>query len=1339
MGDAMTIALPAPQTFLTSLVGLSPAKARHVDSSLALQRLNYVQGRTITETAIEAEQAWVEARMGVAGRCLSAGIVSGLAIGVPDQTVARGTFTLSPGRGIAPGGQDLQVSKAASFKLDELPEAASPAAVGGLPRGFVVPVLQPIVLEAEDLPQDANRLHAFADTCPPDGTAAPYLDFVLQDATRIGWIAIDSMLSGINGQRAANMAAEAVRRLEERDPASLPWASVGVPLALLQVAEDGTIEWHHRSAVSRRGGMLPHPEMRPQARLRQSRVEGLVEETAMATRSIGWDGTNAAAFLRFVPPAGVLPRKAWSGHAFFPTTWSQAEAPIPQSQLDAALEAAAALAPYDLDSAAEKVKWLVPVPDRFYSPDLLAPVPAPDFLPVTIPLQKRIADTLALRTAYRVQAPQVQGALDSSAISDFATTDDDPVQDEITFPVDQPETAIDFSRDALAVLKQVWDQLDPVLFLVPQRAMVDPAQMPQAIANRTTFGLTPFTKSMRALIDNCNDRIDFAFNRVQAEIYRVRQITLDNEEATKLATFPALAGLAKGNNSYALSEGLKAHFAAEKSAIEPATNPGGAGTPRPVMTMSQIRSFSFLTPQANTARIRALDALEIKPVVTEGVTIKEIVKLSASSTVGDVLAAGAKSSTALTGFGNNSASLNFGAFFTDAALLKTQSTTLVKDLVDATRAELVDDVLLSDSASKKAGILRAVPLPGDIRDIRTTTIADRLKTSAALNAKASAVRIKADVLRQMQELGISLEGLEGPLTSGRDRVLLPRDDIDNVISTTLSTEEIDRHRSEIDELRRPVSDTGDGKNWQMFMIPALSTQVDHAVQASPLTRLSTALLRRTGPITMPLLPALTLTKVLDPDPVAGGPDAEGDDESAYLSAAISTLESAIAILRVVEGRVGAISMIMEGVEAQLKLTASIAQRWQAALTLADQDLDEARHDYRVALSLIDEELHRLDALRAERQRIIAEEVKFVAYIRPRVLTSHSAGDTLGMMLPGTFEDTLPASFIRDVDLPDELQDMIGALREMPILWFASNPELAEEFSSPGYLSSLYAGIKFRAETRLKRLGAAEPAKATLTASTPAKVQSLKIATAYRSLATNVLTARTSLDLNAFDAASWAGKRRRALADLSLNDLIEAGTQPKVTKRAAAEIEDIERVAFALLQLVRQVPAAIRLLWVQQVSEYDNVASLSRLNRLPAWNRVDFATRSKLEQLNTWLFSRMESGLKEAEGLMTDLVRVAILIAGHAPVADIIAARLATDQVASKGGAIDLFIRRGVPKIGMQVAFSAAQSVQARGIVRDLFGTKAKVEITHVAQPLVSLTTLHQVAIFSPAAIARVGR
>ena len=571
----MNLRSSTQHAFLTSLVGVSPSRARQVAAELALQRLHYVTGRTLTESAVETEQDWVEARLGVAGRRLSAGIVSGLRVGLADQALEAGRFTLASGRGIAPGGQDIAVLKPAQFRLGDLRELTTTGFGEGVPRGLLSLILKPVVFEIERLPQDASRTYAFEDPCPPDASSAPYLDFVLQDAALLGWVALDPTLAGGDPARAPNVAAEALRRLEEADANALPWADVGVAVALLSVADDGQIQWAHRAAVARRGGMLPSAGRGFRDRIRQARLEGLVEETALATRVAGWDGTNAASFLRHLPPAGVLPRKSWAQPGFFPAGWGVAQAPIPQSQLDAALEAAASLAPYDMDATRDRVKFLVPVPDALYAPDLLEPATPPDFEAVRAPLRQRIGDTLALRNAYRAQARAVQGVIDFAAVSDFSEAEEDPIPGEDSFPAAQPDPAF-YDDEAIGALKTLFEGLDPILFTATQRSIVDPARLDGAIdVASEPFGVTPFVNTMRALIDTANDTVDFAFNRVQAEIYRLRQIMLDNEEATKLATFPALAGLAKGQNAYALSEGLKANFLAFKAAA-PSTPQGEA-------------------------------------------------------------------------------------------------------------------------------------------------------------------------------------------------------------------------------------------------------------------------------------------------------------------------------------------------------------------------------------------------------------------------------------------------------------------------------------------------------------------------------------------------------------------------------------------------------------------------------------------------------------------------------------------------------------------------------------------------------------------------------------------
>jgi hypothetical protein len=69
-----------------------------------------------------------------------------------------------------------------------------------------------------------------------------------------------------------------------------------------------------------------------------------------------------------------------------------------------------------------------------------------------------------------------------------------------------------------------------------------------------TEGLEEFIEFLNDKINKANDKVDFGFIRLQTDIYRIRQFMLGSEQATKLATSPVLAGIAKGNTAGATKE-----------------------------------------------------------------------------------------------------------------------------------------------------------------------------------------------------------------------------------------------------------------------------------------------------------------------------------------------------------------------------------------------------------------------------------------------------------------------------------------------------------------------------------------------------------------------------------------------------------------------------------------------------------------------------------------------------------------------------------------------------------------------------------------------------------------
>ena len=238
-------------------------------------------------------------------------------------------------------------------------------------------LLQPVVVERRSPEDPADRERAFRDPCPIDPSALAFDEFQLLDGARLAfhpWPADwpDMADPAEAAQRRNLLAYQIYRREAEGGPAALPWTTHGIPLALVAIDAEGRVALLDRAAVVRRGGVPPRIQVdagQGTPFLWQARLEGLMAHAAELAQA-GWDGRDAAATFRHLPPVGILPRVAWDSEAFFPDTCRQAHAPVPLEQLDLLFEASAGLAPFDL-TVPDTVKWLVPVPQAVFEPKLL--------------------------------------------------------------------------------------------------------------------------------------------------------------------------------------------------------------------------------------------------------------------------------------------------------------------------------------------------------------------------------------------------------------------------------------------------------------------------------------------------------------------------------------------------------------------------------------------------------------------------------------------------------------------------------------------------------------------------------------------------------------------------------------------------------------------------------------------------------------------------------------------------------------------------------------------------------------------------------------------------------
>lgn len=1264
------------------------------------RRLNLWPGRDLTAAALAGEQRHRERHVTRLGRSLSPGVVEGLEVAL-DRGPAAGPdrLVVGPGRGLLADGQDVVLAEArapatrelvtldAATPLPARPGDPAPPPSAGLGVLLLVPVLVQQEAEAE-----RDRAGAFAGPCADELSRIAFTDFRRYDATLLAfhpWPWPDAVPPPAQAARRRNLLADAIFRREAAasadDRAPLPWNAIGVALALLELDAAGRILFLDRAAVVRKGGAAPLrrpaaglpglPAGRGTPFLWQARLQQLAMQ---ATEELagGWDGREAASRFRVLPPAGVLPRAAWDA-GFFPEAWLRLAAPVPVQQLELAIAAAAGLAPFDLDAAeAEIVKWLIPVPEEAYEPGLLQTAHVdPAFDETVAALLAATSGGRARRDRLRALVGLAVAAADPGGLVALpATRFEERVPNED--PQAPPDPPIGAEFDEARIMRPL-ETL--IAALVPPngrfaegdlRAALDPANLGRAGHQ----GLGPFAADLELRLEAADDRVDLGFTRLQAEIYRIRQVMLDNEEASKLATSPVLAGIVKeGVSAFATNEAIKTYFRTSRTEAEtPALR--AAGTTAAAET------------EARTAASAAVIGAPLRP------TIAAAPSVAATLARADLAPSRVAPAPAID--------------------------TTLGEIVREGRADLAREFFIRDPRTAREAIRLRTPIPGEVRDFRTVTIADRLRSSAAVEAKSAAVRLKGELIAGMRTFGLPFGGLPLPLTAP-GLALLPGPEIRRLLLDPLNVDQ-----RQIAEQRVVLPRSGAIRGTRLEDPASL-----FLLDARPLTR------EELGILVPPLGPAMAAferglaaaaarrvpTAGLDDEAVLNAvisgrldPDPPNGDEAAFLSAAVAILEGTVGVLRALEGRIVELRALLDRCRTTLAEFGTVLAEWRAALAEADRLLAERRHDVTVARALRAEEQARIDGVNRRRQEILATEVRFVGFARPRLVSPFAGRALPRRPLPGRLEDPVLPCLDAHGAPPEELERMLGVLREVPLGWLKAADALLDRLDRPGELTALYLAAIERARI-VSRVAVAARAGGPATRLPGAAAATL--AAAWEGFGLRFAAARAEIDprlvLERDDG--WRATRRRALRELSLDDLIAgaggARRQPALVRAAAEELERLERVATCLFERLGGLPVAVRLAWVQTLSLFDATADLSRLELLPRFGEVPAALRRELVRLVAWLFDRLTPGEAEARGLMSDIVRVAILLAGHAPVAALVGATLARDFTGGVGDVVTVRLPAPRVRVGMAVEFRTPAGLRVAGVVEDFAEDGASVRVT----------------------------
>ena len=704
------------------------------------RRLNLFTGRTLSDVALRTEQGERTGRLATRGQMVSPGVVQGLeaALEMPADDVSPIVLHVGAGSGLTALGEDVGLATPRAFPLSLL---GAPPAIG-----IAILVLQPAAfIESEALDP--------ADPCAQDPGADAFSDDVWVDASQLVLVPWPDDPTAFPlptaGPQLRNRLAHAIFEKETQLGLDdvLPWEEKGVPLGVLAFGGDGKPLFLDRFSVVRAGGRAKrHTSLLAAAGLVanqrgtrfgwQARIQQLAEQTIdQGQRNLA--PAARLAELAFLPPVGVLPKDSmiFGGgtvtNQFFPPGAVLVAAPVPLEQLDEAIDRSTSLAPIDLGdvaAAAEPLIVLVPVPQAVYEPTLLVhEEPDPLFASTIASLETERGQWLARRHFNRDRGDAINRSISGPATASlFPTVDPDAVVGE-TESADPADTADEDARGTTvagstitvsAIAALVADFTARGLFTAADLTLPNGLQ-----------GLIDLIESKH--LDKANDVIDITFLRTQTDIYRLRQQMLDESSATRLATSPALASIAKGTSAVAVRDDLNRFF----QSIKDQKVSAASGSNNPVVSTA---STSFV-PLVNMATL----SLPTFSVFGLNTTFSD-----AASAASVVKAVGGAAQLSVAGL---------------QAARPLVPTTQIVNLESS-----ASSILPIQSLVQKGHIIGASPIIGQAFQIRSVSVAERIEQSRAQEGRNYALANRVEALNNIDAIGIVVGDLPVPGVLVRD-------------------------------------------------------------------------------------------------------------------------------------------------------------------------------------------------------------------------------------------------------------------------------------------------------------------------------------------------------------------------------------------------------------------------------------------------------------------------------------------------------------------------------------------------------------------------------------------
>ncbi len=789
-------------------------------------------------------------------------------------------------------------------------------------------------------------------------------------------------------------------------------------------------------------------------------------------------------------------------------------------------------------------------------------------------------------------------------------------------------------------------------------------------------GVEGFIEFLKARADRADDIVDYGFVKVQTDLYRVRQIMLGATEASRLAISPALASIAQAETAVATHERIQDFIAKTKINIRPASQLDAVRNSGRSRTVERGDDNVSLFAEFRAA---PLTSTSTTPTVTSFAMRAPI------ATVSD--------DAPLAAFGVRQPA-DFG---TTALFGQPQITTFAPDRLTATSVigltrtiepQRITPLSIAPKYTIK-DVTGSTPLSGNI-NLRTVSLAERMKLPESQRARDYATATRHEAMMALINLADQLVAEDGGITPGL---------FENLDVWGLAGDEF------LKDVQPPQA----------------------AVTPPPVLR------RSFGDFLDKSKRNLMLSKLL----VA--PDRGQSDEGGYFSDSADMADRSIAMFRQVEGRIRSYRQLIVLCESTrdsiLQHVAALGARERAW----DERLAEARHDVSVTRALIAEEVGRIEAINQRRRHVLDNEVRFLAYIRPRA-TDNLLATPSRRLDPGLLEAPAPACLQVHADVPDELDDMLKVLREAPAVWFIAGPALLDRLNRIDLLAKTVRSTQMRQSISLQR------AELIREVSLPRQSGRFQAAITHvrrgqRQVVDEVRAASQRIDITRLTTLTWQSARQEAAQVVSLGDLIDGDHGQGPLARSAADFFDrFGHICGCLHTGFSEVLPSIRLDWAETISQFDDAPNLRNIAVLQRWGEIDFADRRRMQGLVDWLFDQLDTNEPRAVALVNDIVRMCLLLASHAPVGQIIAGRMPRPVTARPGVRIPLHaLDPQRLRIGMHALVYRNDLVVARAVVEDIGRSEISARVLHTAEASVELDTSMRVQFAQASSVTLAGR